>query len=305
MGNYHVPFWRAVALVRESLTLLLVMGATGNVGSQVVKQLADTGANVRAAVRSPRKAESLKSERVSLTEFDTDKPETVEAAFQGVDKVFLLTPLVPNMVELSANLVAAAKKAGVKHIIKSSGMGAEVEPGITLTRWHREAEKAIEASGIAFTFVRSNGFMQNYANFNGATIKTQNTFYLPLGDGKVSYIDTRDIAAVAVAALTQDGHEGKAYEVTGLEAIYNQEIAEIISQVVGRKINYVDVPEDAARSEMKQSGMPDVLIDLTMKLYEIYKAGYASEVTPTVEQIIGKKPISFAQFANDYAEAFK
>src|SRR4028119_592996 len=202
---------------------ILVMGATGNVGSQVVKQLADTGANVRAAVRSQRKAESLKSEKVSLTEFDTDKPETIEAAFQGVHKVFLLTPLVPNMVELSANLVAAAKKAGVKHIIKSSGMGAEVEPGITLTRWHRAAEKAIEASGIAFTFVRPNGFMQNYANFNGATIKTQNTFYLPVGDGKVSYIDTRDIAAVAVAALTQDGHEGKAYEVTGLEAISNQE----------------------------------------------------------------------------------
>ena len=284
---------------------ILVMGATGNVGSQVVKQLADTGANVRAAVRSPRKAESLKSERVSLTEFDTDKPETIEAAFQGVDKVFLLTPLVPNMVELSANLVAAAKKAGVKHIIKSSGMGAEVEPGITLTRWHREAEKAIEASGIAFTFVRPNGFMQNYANFNGATIKTQNAFYLPVGDGKVSYIDTRDIAAVAVAALTQDGHEGKAYEVTGLEAISNQEIAEIISQVVGRKINYVDVPEDAARSEMKQSGMPDVLIDMTMELYELYKAGYASDVTPTVEQVTGKKPISFVQFANDYAEAFK
>jgi uncharacterized protein YbjT (DUF2867 family) len=281
------------------------MGATGNVGSQVVKQLADAGANVRAAVRSPRKAESLKSERVSLTEFDTDKPETIEAAFQGVDKVFLLTPLVPNMVELSANLVAAAKKAGVKHIIKSSGMGAEVEPGITLTRWHREAEKAIEASGIAFTFVRPNGFMQNYANFNGATIKTQNAFYLPVGDGKVSYIDTRDIAAVAVAALTQDGHEGKAYEVTGLEAISNQEIAEIISQVVGRKINYVDVPEDAARSEMKQSGMPDVLIDMTMELYELYKAGYASEVTPTVEQVTAKKPISFVQFANDYAEAFK
>jgi uncharacterized protein YbjT (DUF2867 family) len=284
---------------------ILVMGATGNVGSQVVKQLADTGANVRAAVRSPRKAESLKSERVSLTEFDTDKPETIEAAFQGVDKVFLLTPLVPNMVELSANLVAAAKKAGVKHIIKSSGMGAEVEPGITLTRWHREAEKAIEASGIAFTFVRPNGFMQNYANFNGVTIKTQNAFYLPVGDGKVSYIDTRDIAAVAVAALTQDGHEGKAYEVTGLEAISNQEIAEIISQVVSRKINYVDVPEDAARSEMKQSGMPAVLIDMTMELYELYKAGYASEVTPTVEQVTAKKPISFVQFANDYAEAFK
>ena len=283
---------------------ILVIGATGNVGSHVVKQLADVGANVRAAVRSPRKAEALKSHNVSLAEFDTDKPETVESALQGVDKVFLLTPLVPNMVELSNSLVEVAKKAGVKHIVKSSGMGAEVEPGISLTRWHRAAEKGIEASGIAFTFVRPNGFMQNYTNFSGSTIKTQNTFYLPMGDGKVSHIDARDIASVAVAALTQDGHEGKAYEITGPEAISNEQIADIISQVVGRKINYVDVPEDAAREEMKKLGMPDVLVEANIELYNLYKAGYAAEVTPVVEQVTGKKPISFEQFAKDNADAF-
>lgn len=284
---------------------ILVLGATGNVGSQVVKQLSAIGANVRAAVRSPRKAEALKGNGVSLTEFDTDKPETVQAAFQGVDKVFLLTPLLPNMVELSANLVEAAKKAGVKHIVKSSGMGAEAEPGITVTRWHRQTEKAIEASGIAFTFVRPNGFMQNYANFSGPSIKTQNAFYLPVGDGKVSYIDARDIASVATVALTQQGHEGKAYEITGSEALSNQEIAEIISQAVSRKINYVDVSEDAARSEMKQAGMPEVLVEATVELYDLYKAGYASEVTPAVEQVTGKKPISFEQFVRDYVDAFK
>jgi uncharacterized protein YbjT (DUF2867 family) len=284
---------------------ILVLGATGNVGSQVVQQLAAVGANVRAAVRSPRQAESLKGDNISLTEFDTNKPETVEAAFEGVDKVFFLTPLVPDMVELSAHLVEVAKKAGVKHIVKSSGMGTEVEPGITLTRWHRATEKAVEASGIAFTFVRPNGFMQNYANFYGSTIKTQNAFYLPGGDGKVSYIDARDIASVSTVALTQDGHEGKAYEITGSEAISNEEIAEIISQVVGRKIGYVDVPEDTARQEMKQSGMPEVLVEANMELYGLYKLGYASEVTPVVEQVTGKKPITFEQFANDYAEAFK
>lgn len=251
---------------------ILVLGATGNVGSQVVQQLSGTGANVRAAVRSPGKADALKRDGVALTEFDTNKPETIEAAFQGVDKAFFLTPLVPNMIELSGSLVEAAKKAGVKHIVKSSGMGAEVEPGITLTRWHRATEKTIEASGIAFTFVRPNGFMQNYANFNGKTIKTQNAFYLPMGDGKVSHIDARDIAAVAVAALTQDGHEGKAYAITGPQAISNQEIAEMISQVVGRTINYIDVPEDVARSEMKQSAMPEVIVEANIELYSIYKA---------------------------------
>lgn len=284
---------------------ILVTGATGNVGSQVVKQLAAHQVNVIAAVRSPNKAQLLKTDHVSLVEFDTDKVETIEKALQGVDKIFLLTPLVSSMVEVSNNIVEAAKKAGVKHIVKSSGMGAESEPGITLTRWHRAAEKAIEASGIAFTFVRPNGFMQNYANFFGQSIKTQNTFYMPMGEGKVSHIDARDIAAVASIALTENGHEGKAYEVTGSEALSNTEIAAIISQIVGRKIDYVDVPEAAASDEMKQSGMPEAIVEATMELYGIYKAGYASEVTATVEQVTGNKPIKFEQFVKEYIDFFQ
>ena len=287
------------------MTTILVTSATGNVGSQVVKQLAAQQIHVLAAVRSPDKAQALKSEGVSLVEFDLGKPETLEKTLQGVDKLFLLTPLIPNMVEVSNNLVEAAKKAGVKHIVKSSGMGAEVEPGISLTHWHRAAEKAIEASGIDFTFVRPNGFMQNYANFSGQTIKTQNAFYLPMGDGKVSHIDARDIATVATVALTQAGHEGKAYEITGAEAISNEEIAAIISEIVGREIKYVDVSESAAREDMKQSGMPEILVEATMELYGVYKNGYASEVTPVVEQVTGKKPISFSQFAQDYREDFQ
>jgi uncharacterized protein YbjT (DUF2867 family) len=284
---------------------ILVLGATGNVGSQVVKELVEVGTNVRAAVRSPQKAAALESDKVSLAEFDTNKPDTFDTAFADVDKVFLITPLIPNLVEVQTNLVAAAKKAGVKHIVKLSGMGAEIEPGVTMTRWHRAVEKAIEASGMSFTFVRPNGFMQNYSNFSGQTIKAGNAFYLPMGDGKVSHIDVRDIAAVAAVALTQDGHAGKVYEVTGPAAISNAEIAEIISTVVGRKINSVDVPEDAARQEMQKLGMPDSLVEANLELYGVYKAGYAAEVTPTVEQVTGKKAISFDKFAQDSVTAFK
>lgn len=284
---------------------ILVTGATGNVGYQVVKQLEAYQVKILAGVRSPNKAQSLKSEQVSLVEFDSERPETIEKALQGVDKIFLLTPLITNMVEVSNNLVEMAKKARVKHIVKSSGMGAAVEPGITLTRWHRAAEKAIEASGVAYTFVRPNGFMQNYANFSGQTIKAENVFYLPMGDGKVSHIDTRDIASVVTTALTQAGHEGKAYEITGTQAISNTDIAQIISEVIGRQINYIDVSETTAREGMKQAGMPEVLVEATMELYGIYKAGYASEVTDTVEQVTGKKPRSFEQFAKDYIEDFR
>ena len=284
---------------------ILVLGATGNIGSQVVKQLAAAGANTRAAVHSISKADGIKGAGVSLVEIDMNNPATFQAAFEEVEKVFLLTPPFPNMVEITANLVEAAIKAQVKHIVKQSGLGTGAEPGATLLTWHREGEKMIEASGIPYTFLRPNSFMQNYSNTSARTIKTQSTFSKPMGDAKVSLVDVRDIAAVAVAALTQSGHEGKAYDVTGSEALSNEQIAEILSTVLGRKINYVDIPEDAASLGMKAAGMPEVLVDAFMDLNRIAKAGKTSAVSPVVEQVTGKKPISFEQFARDYAEAFK
>lgn len=284
---------------------ILVIGATGNVGSQVVQQLAAAGANTRAAVRSISKADGLKSAGVSLIEIDMNKPETFQAAFEEVEKVFLLTPPFANMVEITANLVEAAKKAEVKHIVKQSGLNANTKPEATLLRWHREGEKIIEASGIPYTFLRPNSFMQNYTNSSGQTIKTQSTFYKPMGDAKVSLVDVRDIAAVAVAALTQSGHEGKAYDITGSEALSNEQIAEILSTVVGRKITYVDVSDDAVSQGMKAGGIPEVVVDAFMELNHIAKAGYASDVSPVVEQVTGKKPISFEQFARDYVDVFK
>jgi len=284
---------------------ILVLGATGNIGSQVVKQLAAAGAHTRAAVRLISKADAIASPGVSLIEIDMNKPETFPAAFVGVEKVFLLTPPFPNMAEITANLVEAAKNAGVKYIVKQSGFGTGTEPNATLLTWHHEGEKIIQASGIPYTFLRPNSFMQNYSNTSAKTIKTQSTFYKPMGDAKVSWVDVRDIAAVAVAALTQNGHEGKAYDITGSEALSNEQIAEILSIVVGRKINYLDISEDAASQGMKAAGMPGVLVDAFMDLNRIAKAGHASDISPTVEQVTGKKPISFEQFAKDYADAFK
>jgi len=281
---------------------ILVTGATGNVGSQVVQQLIAAGINPRVAVRSVKKADALKQAGAELVEMDLDKPETVQPAFEGVDKVFLVSPFVPNMVELAAILVEAAKKANLKQIVRLSALA---QPGITLSKWHGEVEKMIEDSGIPFTFLRPNGFMQNFTNSMADTIKTQNAFYMPVGDGKVSLVDTRDIAAVAVAALTNTGHEGKAYVITGPEALSNQQVASILSQVLGRTINYVDVPEDAARQGMQSAGMPDLLVNALLELYASYKAGQASTVSPAVEQVTGKTPISFEQFARDYAEAFR
>lgn len=283
---------------------ILVLGATGNVGSQVVKQLVDIKANVRAAVRSINKAQAFKNASVEIVEMDFNKPETMQPALEGVEKVFLLTPPFPNMAEITANVVEAAKKAQVKHIVKQSGIGTNDEPKATLLRWHREGEKKIEASGISYTFLRPNSFMQNYANSSAHTIKTQSTFYRPMGDAKVSCVDVRDIAAVAVGALTQSGHEGKAYDITGSSSLSNEEVAEIFSRVLGRKITYVNVPDDKASQGMKAGGMPEVMVDAFMELNRLQRAGHASAVSPVVEQVTLKKPISFEQFVRDYIDAF-
>ena len=281
---------------------ILVTGATGNVGSQVVEQLIASGVTPRVAVRSINKAESLKKAGAEPVEMDLDRPETVQSALTGVDKVFLVSPFVPNMVELTAILIEAAKRANVQQIVKLSALA---QPGIALSKWHEEMEKAITSSNIPFTFLRPNGFMQNFVNAMAESIKSDNAFYLNAGDGKVSFVDTRDIASVAVAALITSGHEGQSYTITGAQALSHAESAAILSQVLGRTINYVDVPEDVVRQGMQGAGMPEPTVNALLELYASYKAGQAATVSPVVEQVTGKQPISFEQFAKDYAEVWQ
>ena len=284
---------------------IFVSGATGTVGSEVVKQLIEKGASVRAGVHSEQKAGILKKLGAEVVAVDLNDIKSIQTALTGVEKAFSLSPLVPNLAELGINFVKAAKLSRVKYIVRASGLGADSPQAITLGKWHREAEKAVEASGIPYTLVRPNSFMQNYVNFAGHTIKTQNAFYFPHGDGTISLIDVRDIAAVVATVLTESGHEGKAYELTGSEAISNYQIAKILSRLTGRAINYVDVPEDTARRSMKDMGMPESIVEALMELAAIIKAGYASAVSPAVKQITGKQPISFEQFAKDYLQFFK
>ncbi|MGI8996536.1 MAG: SDR family oxidoreductase [Pyrinomonadaceae bacterium] len=282
---------------------ILVTGATGNVGSQLVKQLGETGVGFRVGARAADDARAAGGTKAEVIEFDFNNRDTISAALKGVEKMFLLTPLVPNMVELTSNAAREAKQAGVQQIVKLSGMGAGAEPGITLGRLHREAEKIIEDSGIAFTHLRPSSFFQNYLGL--PTIKTQGTFYLPLGEAKVSLVDTRDIAAVAVQALTKSGHERKAYNITGAEVFSSEQVAEILSDAAGRTISYVSVSAEDARQGMRGAGMSEWLANLLVELYDFQRAGHMAEVSPVVEQVTGRKPFSFAQFAKDYAAAFK
>jgi uncharacterized protein YbjT (DUF2867 family) len=287
---------------------ILITGATGTVGSEVVKQLSAKGENliIKAAARSANDNTFQNLKGVQIVQLDYNKPDSLAAAFRDVDKLFLLTPFQSNMVGLTSNLVSEAKKAKVKDIVKQSVMGADAQPGITPSRLHRQAEKIIEESGISFTFLRPNFFMQNFVNFYSSSIKGQGAFYAPAEDARVSFVDVRDIAAVTVQALINDSQQkGKAYNVTGDEALSYGEAAEILSKELGKKINYVNVSDQDARKGMKDIGMDEWTISSMIELFEITRAGYVSEISPVVEQVTGNKPVTFSQFAKDYAGAFK
>ncbi len=147
--------------------------------------------------------------------------------------------------------------------------------------------------------------MQNFVTYNGATINTQNAFYGSQGEGEVSHIDLRDIAAIAVKTLTQDGHEGKAYTLTGPEALSNARVAEILSDDTGREIKYVDLPAEQFKQALVEAGLPEWSADALLDLQQFYRRGGASAVTRDAEQLLGRKPTSFEQFSRDYSQAFQ
>jgi len=280
--------------------MILITGASGNVGREVLKQAAGQ-LKVRAAYMSANKAKEAPA-GVETVLMDYAKPETVRAALDGIEKVFLVGPPSPNVAELEGVLVNEAKKSGVRHIVKLSALG---ERKAIFPSLHRDSEEKIEVSGLPYTFLRPNGFMQNFVNYDSSTIKAQNAFYATQGNGAVSHIDVRDIASVAVKVLSTSGHEGKAYSLTGPEALTNAQVAEKLSRVLGRAIRYVDVPTEDFKKSLLSAGVPEWSANALIDLQRLYREGVASLVDPAVEQLTGRKATSFDHFARDYSLAFQ
>jgi uncharacterized protein YbjT (DUF2867 family) len=215
---------------------------------------------------------------------------------------FLSAPPTPDVAELEGKFVDEARQTEVRHIVKLSALGGRkaIFPSL-----HRDSEEKIEASGIPYTFLRPNGFMQNFVNYNSGTINTQNAFYGTQGNGAVSYIDIRDIASAAVSVFSSSAHEGKAYSLTGPEALTNARVADKLSRALGRTINYVDLSTDDFRSSLLSVGTPEWAVNALADLQRLYREGGASLVDRTIEQLIGRKAMSFDDFARDYAFAFQ
>ena len=284
--------------------MILVTGAGGTVGSELVKALSAAGAKFRAAYNSPAKVELARRNGLDAVAIDYAKPETVAAALAGADHLFLLGAGAVGQAEAEIGVVRAAKQAGVKHVVKLSVWGADGE-AFSFAKVHRPVERDIEASGLGWTFLRPNGFMQNLPNFFAATIKSQGAFYLPSRDCRISHVDVRDIAAVAVKALTEPGHEGKIYTLSGPEGLTYSQIASKLSAAIGKPVNYVDVPDTDFKKGAMAGGMPEAYADAMLSLFHYYEGDNASRITQDVERVAGRKPCTFYQFARDHASAFQ
>jgi uncharacterized protein YbjT (DUF2867 family) len=281
--------------------MILITGASGNVGKEVLKQITQKGVEVRVAFQSVNKAAGAPS-GVEIVSLDYNQAETLQTALKGVDRVFLVGPPTAQLTALERNAMEVIAQSGVRHVVKLSAMGGREA---IFPRQHAESEEYIQASGVPYTFLRPNGFMQNMVNYNAPTINTQSAFYGSEGDGRVSHIDIRDVAAVAVKALTEDGHVGKAYILTGPEALTNKEIAQILSNELRREIRFINLPPAQLKEALLSAGVPEWNADALLDLQRLYREDKATTVTRDVEQILGRKAISFGQFFRDYRSDFE
>ena len=280
---------------------ILVTGATGNIGSALVQELKASDSDFAVMTSKP----GVTIAGVETRHGDFESVASLTAAFNGIDTLFLLFPLVENKVDLAKYAAEAAKAAGVKHIVRSSGAGADSASTFALPKLQGEIDDVLAATGIPTTFVRPAGFMQNYVTYQSQAIK-DGAIYVADGGQAQSLIDARDIAAVAARVLTNpNAHAGKAYTLTGGEAFTGEQAAATISAALGKPVKHVSVPTEAAVATMNQWGMPPFIVNVMDSLNKIVSAGYASGVSPDVEIILGRKPRTFAAFVNESVGVWK
>ena len=274
--------------------MICVTGAGGTLSSEIIRQLEEK-APFRAAYFSARAAENARTRGIDAVVIDYNQPKTLRAAFQGCDTLFLLGPNALNQTELELNAVEAAKAAGVQHIVKQSVMGA-AEEAYSLANIHRPVEKAIEGSGLAWTFLRPNSFMQNTVTFMAQTIRTEGAFYSASGQARISHVDVRDIAAVAVTALRAPGHEGRIYTLTGPEALTFDDVADALSKGLDCVIRHISLPPADLKAAMLAEGMPEAIADRMLDLERYFREDRASGITDDVRQVTGRAPRRFAEY---------
>jgi uncharacterized protein YbjT (DUF2867 family) len=283
--------------------LILVTGATGNTGSALLQQLEARGTRVRAMVRSHKDEVRLAGTAAATVVANFDDPASLALAFEGVTRAYLVTPSSPHAEAQQVRFAEQAVAAGVKHLVKLSQFAADEASPVCFLRYHAAVERRIRELGVGFTFLRPNLYFQGLLAFQ-SMIATEGHFVAPIGDARVSAVDVRDISAVATRALTESGHEGKTYTITGPAAVTHTEMAIAIADAIGRPVAFIDVPSDAFAGALKAAGVPAWQVDGLVEDYAHYARGEAATISPHVREVTGADPRDMGQFAKDYARAF-
>ena len=278
---------------------ILVIGALGNVGTEIVKQLQVQGQKIRAADISKEKLKERFDDTVEATQFDFCSPETHEATFRDVDKMFLLRP--PQLTDVKRHMfpaIDAAKRSGVRHVVFLSLIGVDKLTFLP----HSHVEQYLQKIGMQTTFLRCSFFMQNLNTTHRKELQERSEIFVPVGKARTSFIDVRDIAKVAALALTEEGHAGKTYDLTGSEGLDYWEVSRMMSEVLGRKISYRNPNPLYFLAETVRRGTPFSFAMVMTGLYLSTRFGMAKLITNDVERLTGHKPISFRQYVQDYRE---
>jgi uncharacterized protein YbjT (DUF2867 family) len=283
--------------------MILVTGGTGMVGGEIVRLLSQAGVAARALIRNPQKAQNLPG--ISWVSGDLAKPETLPAAFAGSETVFLASSIGLDTVALQHNAIEAARDAKVKHIVKLSAFGASDHSKAPILSWHYQIEQEMKQSGIDWTIIRPHHFMQNLLT-QAEYIINDSVVYSPSGDGKIPYVDARDVAAVAASTLTKPGHRSKTYLVTGGEALSYRQATEIISKTIGKKLRFIDETPDQARARRQREGYPVPIIEGILTIGAHQRAGGKTvTITSVVRDLTGRPPRTFPEFVRDHAAVFR
>lgn len=279
--------------------IVLVTGATGNVGSVVVDALLRRGERVRAAVRSDTDALRVHAGAETVV-FDFESPGTFDAALEGVDRVFLMRP--PHMADASAfePFISAMGEAGISRVIFLSLMGVERNPVVP----HHAIERLLKASGLPWTMLRPSFYMQNLSTTHLADIRELGEIIVPAGGGRTSLIDSRDIGEAAAVLLSSEGHERRAYTVSGPQAITYDEVARILTQETGREIRYTRPSGRLFARHMRGRGFDPGFVTVMRGIYLVARLRMAGAITDDLEQLLGRPPRTFREFARDHADLF-
>jgi uncharacterized protein YbjT (DUF2867 family) len=283
--------------------MILVTGATGNVGSQVVRELDCRSELVRAFVRDPDRAREQLGDSVDLAVGDLDDPPSVRRALEGVDRVFLSSGDGPQKVEQEIRVIDLAAAAGVRRIVKASTVLAEPGSPLPGLDWNGRIEAHLRQSGMPAVILQSGFYMTNLLA-SAEQIRNAGTLVAPAGTGRIAMIDPRDTGTVGAAVLTSDGHEGRTYVLTGPEAITYDGVARALSAATGRSIEFVDVPEEAAEAGLVRAALPEWLVQHLVGAFRLIRADTFAETTDTVQALTGREPVSFDDFARGVAPLF-